>query len=131
MTFGEKIKKIRKDKKMTQSELAQKMNCTKVMISQYEHGQRKPKLETIEKFARALGVSPGVFFLSGNAPIDEEITEEVEKQLLEDDAIIPFEDQEAPKEKILIDTFNSLNETGQNKVIEYTKDIFSISKYTE
>lgn len=56
MTIGENIRKIRKEKKLTQSELAQKIGISYQQIGQYETGKRKPKIETIDKIATALGV---------------------------------------------------------------------------
>lgn len=57
-TVGKKIKKLRKDLGITQSMLAEKLEVTPVMISQYENGKRLPKLHTINKIAAALGVTP-------------------------------------------------------------------------
>lgn len=56
MTVGEKIKKIRKEKALSQKYLANKLGITPVMISQYENGKRKPKFETLRKIADVLEV---------------------------------------------------------------------------
>ncbi len=56
MTIGERINKIRKQKGMTQKELAEKLGVSYVMISQYEHGIRKPKIKMIKNIAAALNV---------------------------------------------------------------------------
>lgn len=56
MTIGENIRKIRKEKGMTQSELAKKIGISYQQIGQYEQGKRNPKIETIDKIATALGV---------------------------------------------------------------------------
>lgn len=56
-TIEEKIKQIRKEKGMTQKELAEKMGVTYTVISGYERGKRKPKIETIIRIANALNVS--------------------------------------------------------------------------
>ncbi len=53
---GENIKRIRKDKRMTQRELAKKMGVTHTVISGYERGTRKPKAETLSRIAEALEV---------------------------------------------------------------------------
>ena len=52
--IGEKIKFYRSQKKMTQKELADKIGASYQQISQYERGQRKPKIETLRKIADAL-----------------------------------------------------------------------------
>ena len=56
MTIGENIKRVRKEKGLTQKELAKKLNVSEPMISQYE-SKETLKLETLRKIAMALGVS--------------------------------------------------------------------------
>lgn len=56
-TIGERIKKARKETKLTQRQLGKKLGVSNVMVSHYELGARKPKIETVKKFAKALGVS--------------------------------------------------------------------------
>jgi transcriptional regulator with XRE-family HTH domain len=59
MTVGERIKQIRKEKGLTQTELASRLGVSQAMITQYENGQRGPKtFETVRKIAAALEVSP-------------------------------------------------------------------------
>lgn len=56
MTVGQRIKAARKKVGMTQAELAQKLGISYVGISQWENDLRKPKIETIQRIAAALGV---------------------------------------------------------------------------
>ena len=65
MNVGENIKKRRKEKGLTQKELAKKLNVSEPMISQYE-SKETLKLETIRKIARALDVSLNVLLDSNN-----------------------------------------------------------------
>lgn len=57
MTIGSKIKALRKAKGLTQEELAKKLGVSASMVGQYETGLRNPKLETLERFASALGAN--------------------------------------------------------------------------
>ena len=57
MTIGEKIKRIRQHRKMTQKELGDAVGLTANRIAQYEMGYRVPKDALVEKFVEALGVS--------------------------------------------------------------------------
>ena len=59
MTIGEKIKKARTDAKMTQKELAEKCGMADSAIRKYESGKVTPKLDTIAKIARAMGLYAG------------------------------------------------------------------------
>ena len=54
MTVGEKIKSIRKIKKISQQELGNMLGVSQAMIAQYENGKRIPKIETLIKIAEAL-----------------------------------------------------------------------------
>ena len=56
MDTGAAIKQARIKAGMTQAELAKKMGVTPQTVRQYERGLINPKIETIEKFATALGV---------------------------------------------------------------------------
>lgn len=56
MTIGENIKKIRISKKITQKELADRLETSQQNLAQYENGKRRPKIETLQKIATALDV---------------------------------------------------------------------------
>ena len=64
MTIGSNIKRVREEKGMTQKELADKCNIIYQTIGKYERNLLNPKLETIRKIAKALGVDCSV--LIGN-----------------------------------------------------------------
>ena len=57
MTIGERIKALRKEKGITQKELADRLGVSASMVGQYETGVRKPKYETIQKIADSLGIT--------------------------------------------------------------------------
>lgn len=46
-----RIKEIRQEKKLSQKDLAKKLNISQQAISLYEKGDREPKLETWQKLA--------------------------------------------------------------------------------
>lgn len=56
MTVGENIKRIRKERGLTQDELGNLVNLSGVAIMRYEKGQREPRQDTLIKIAKALGV---------------------------------------------------------------------------
>ncbi len=76
MKFGEKVKKLRKDMKLNQSELAAKIGVSARSVAAYEAGTSYPRYkETYEALAAALGVD--VNYLRTE---DEEFMEEVGQQ---------------------------------------------------
>ena len=55
--LGQKIKKLRKERGLTQVELAVIVNISPVYLGFIENGRRRPSLRTLERLARALKVS--------------------------------------------------------------------------
>lgn len=58
MTIGEKIKKFRTKKNLTQKQLASMTGLSEPAIRNYELGNRTPSEKHINRIAEALGVSP-------------------------------------------------------------------------
>lgn len=55
--LGENVRRIREEKGMTQIELCRKLELDRAYMSNIENGKKNPTLATIEKIAKALGVS--------------------------------------------------------------------------
>ena len=55
--LGEKIKKYREEKKMTQVEVAEVLGVKPATISKYEAGTLEPNIESLKKLAELFGVS--------------------------------------------------------------------------
>lgn len=56
MSIGEEIRRIRKEKGLSQSDLAALLGVSQQMIGLYETNKRTPKYETIQKIAKKLEV---------------------------------------------------------------------------
>ncbi len=56
MTIGENIKKIRKEKGLTQKELGALCGMSESQIRHYELNYKTPRIETIRKIAKALNI---------------------------------------------------------------------------
>lgn len=57
LNFKEKLIELRKEKNMTQDDLAKKMGVSRSAICNYEKGIREPSFETLEAFADIFNVS--------------------------------------------------------------------------
>lgn len=66
------IKRIRKEKGITQEELAEACNTATSYIGLMEIYKNVPKLSTIERIANALGVEPQVLFQKIDSNSDRE-----------------------------------------------------------
>lgn len=60
--FGENLKNIRLQKKMSQGDIARALNVHRSYISGIERGVRNPSLKNIDRFARALDVDISELF---------------------------------------------------------------------
>lgn len=56
MSIGENIKKLRKNKGLSQKQLAEILNLSEITIRRYEKCSNIPTIETINKIADALGM---------------------------------------------------------------------------
>lgn len=55
--IGETIRKLRKAKGLTQTELAEKLGTTQFVITNYERGRNNPTAARMPEIAKALGVT--------------------------------------------------------------------------
>lgn len=70
MDFSERLKELRKSKKMTQEELGKIINVSKVSISGYETGSRSPDRETLVALADFFNVTAD--FLLGREEVEKD-----------------------------------------------------------
>jgi len=68
--FGHKVQKVRRDKKLSQEDLADLADLDRTYISSMERGKRNVSLLNIIKVANALSVSPETF-VKGLGDINE------------------------------------------------------------
>ena len=57
MTLGERLARLRKEKKLTQMELANQASISRSRLSLYETDRREPDLQTLIQLANFFGVS--------------------------------------------------------------------------
>lgn len=70
MTIGEKIKYLRKQKGLTQTELSALTGIHQVSITKYEKGKMIPQPDQLQKIVEALDVSPMIFFESASLKVE-------------------------------------------------------------
>ena len=63
--FGTNLKRIREEAGLSQEDLMDLAGVHRTQISEYERGKRVPKVGTVERLSRALGVPFGEFFAAG------------------------------------------------------------------
>jgi transcriptional regulator with XRE-family HTH domain len=68
MLIGDRLRKLREQKKLTQADIEERSGLARAYISRVENGHTVPAVETLEKFARALEVPIYVIFYDGDKP---------------------------------------------------------------
>lgn len=81
MTIGERIKELRTQSKMTQSELAEKVGLTYIQIGRYEKLKSNPSSDILKKLAKYLNTTTDYLM---NGKFDEIATAQLlDKELLQ------------------------------------------------
>ena len=79
MTMGQIIRKLRKERNLTQEELAEQLNITPQAISRWESETGMPDISQVVPLANVFGVSVDVLFgtdgVNGDEEVDAFITE--------------------------------------------------------
>ena len=118
MPTGELIKKIRKEKKMTQKQLSEKCGIADSNIRKYENGKQFPKWETLERIAKALDVDVFDLIEYDEGPTDDQLLEIYGEQA----------DKEGLEQEVL-EKFRLLNIEGQRKAIDQVEILTKIQEY--
>lgn len=71
--FGERLKKIRKDKNMSLEEFAKLLGTSKQALSRYELGQVDPKISQVRKYAGILNMSIDYLMGDEEAEVDKNV----------------------------------------------------------
>lgn len=82
MKFGDNLKKIRKDKKMSQEELAEKVNVSRQSVSKWENGESYPEMNNILELCKIFNCKLNDLVhtdMSDLSSLDEEIVMNVVK----------------------------------------------------
>jgi transcriptional regulator with XRE-family HTH domain len=120
MTIGEKIKKLRTLKGMTQEELGKHLGIGKAAVQKYESGKvENLKSSHIKTLCLLFNVEPWIFIFD-----DEEQPEEHENELYNQVKNIYGD---LGLDNLIL--FQKLNSTGRKRVNQYLKDIVRIEEY--
>ena len=118
MTVADNIKTIRKQKGLTQKQLAELICVSVGAVQQFEYGKIVPKMDTVLLMSTKLNVSPRSINpeISWDDYID---TETLSKEVQVFESLPDYDEDD-------IDTFSqflSLNPDGKQKVSEYIQDL--------
>lgn len=103
MQIGERIRELRKQRRLTQVALALRLNVTHATVSRWETGVLGVDANIVPQIARALGVKPG--------------------DLFSEDALDESEDHDKRREELIregYDIFRTLGQQGRQSINEGT-----------
>lgn len=114
MGFGERLRSLREEKKMTQKELAKLFKIAESTVSMYERGEREPSFELVNKLANFFSVSTDYLLCRTDDPTPPNQTpipkwatrKDIRdfKKMLEEDAPVMFDGipmDEEDREKVM------------------------------
>ena len=122
--IGQRIKSIRKQKGITQKELASKLGMSITGLQNYEYGDTIPSLKQIEKIAAALEVPPADIMVDY---LDRSL--ESERISRETNALNVISEMYGVDVQELLNSYAPLNERGRTKALEYVGDLCEQEKY--
>ncbi len=73
-TIGEKIKEVRENLGISQSEFAGRIGVTASLVSQYEKAVKKPSAEILDSISKNFAVS--IDYIFGRTPVNELLADE-------------------------------------------------------
>ena len=138
MSIGERIKRVRKEKGLTQKQLADRIDSAVITVRQYENSKRQPSLTTINSIAAALDKSLIELLDEEPASNDSENDDAANSRYSYKD---PAEQlailnkmtgyvKDYAETGVFIALFEDcLNIRGKRKVMEYMEDLIAQSRY--
>jgi transcriptional regulator with XRE-family HTH domain len=70
MIIGDRLRTLREQKKLSQGDIEKRSGLLRAYLSRVENGYTIPTIETLEKWAKALGVPMYQLFYEGDQPLN-------------------------------------------------------------
>jgi transcriptional regulator with XRE-family HTH domain len=123
--FGEKLKKLRTDKNMTQQELAKILKISSSTIGMYEQNRRSPDIETLKKIAQHFNVSVDYLLDNTSTRNATDSADKIAESLNDDPELSQFWDSLKDREdlKLLFKQTRDMSPNDIKKIIRIIKAI--------
>ncbi len=140
MTVGEKIRKTRKQKKMTQNTLARLTGLAAITIRQYEANKYIPKIKNLRKISYALETSLSEFIEPDQTTSGYDIYYDVCDSLIKTNDGKPHQEIETKiingnfqlngEQRRILSLFDALNADGKKEALKRIKELSFIPAYS-
>ena len=122
MSIGHAIKVLRKQRKMTQEQIALEAEIATSNVSRIEKGLRQPSQKVLQKISRALDTTPSVLYAASEQPITdipEFLENEERKSWLDKGGSVEL----SADSSTLLKLFNELTPSNKNLLLEQLKTL--------
>lgn len=86
-SIGQRIRQLREQKRLSQGDIERSTGMLRAYISRVEHGHTIPSLESLERFAGALGIPLYQLFYHSDGP-EQKLTVPVSEEEKEDERFL-------------------------------------------
>lgn len=124
--LGNRLKKLRLEKKLTQLQIAQKVNISEARYNLYENNKRQPDYELLKSLAEVLETTTD--YLLGNDNTTKTISSVIPDNELADKLSVLIENEHA---KVLFDKLGELSDEELNQVADIVNIVTKIDKTKE
>lgn len=121
--LGNRLKKLRLEKKLTQLQIAQKVNISEARYNLYENNKRQPDYELLKSLAEVLETTTD--YLLGNDNTTKTISSVIPDNELADKLSVLIENEHA---KVLFDKLGELDDEELNQVADIVNIVTKIDK---
>lgn len=121
--LGNRLKKLRLEKKLTQLQIAQKVNISEARYNLYENNKRQPDYELLKSLAEVLETTTD--YLLGNDNTTKTINSVIPDNELADKLSVLIENEHA---KVLFDKLGELSDEELNQVADIVNIVTKIDK---
>lgn len=120
--IGKRIKKLRKEKRVTLKQLGEVLNLGESTISMYENGKRSPDYDTLIKLSEFFNVSTD--YLLGQTDVKNN-TDKISDALEDDEELLEFWEELKEREnlQLLFKQTRNLDDKGIQQIIRIIKAI--------
>ena len=127
LTIGERIKRQRIRKGMTQKQLADVLGLSQGTIAGWERGSSKPNVRVVQKLAATLGTNTELIYREWDDVLG--IPPEPNHYFYFDEWLCEHCVEDGDIESSLLLLFSNLNSEGQRRVLELSYDLMQIRRY--
>ena len=124
--LGNRIKQIRVSQRMTQKELADRLNVSKSTIGMWENNKREPDLNTIQNIAFALGCHLYDLIETNKIILDYKNIDAIKSLCKRSFA----SNKDASTAEMIINEMFDLNSSGLEKLLERVRELNHLPQYT-